>query len=110
MQLALDHGFINHLLRALPDFLRVMFHPSRLGVNLDVLLLRVGHNSAGTIKYDEPRAGGALVDGGDVLGLLHVFNMREKRRIMIDPGILTTRISWLLPWLSTVNGSIAVHS
>jgi hypothetical protein len=44
-----------------------MLHPARLRIDLLVLALAAGNNTARTIEDDETRAGSALVQGGDVV-------------------------------------------
>ena len=50
-----------------PDFVGVVLHPSRLRIDLLVFLLGAGDDRAGAVENDEARAGGALVDGSDVV-------------------------------------------
>ena len=46
-----------------PDFLRVVFDPARLRVDLCQFLLRLRHDMPGAVKNDAAGAGGALVEG-----------------------------------------------
>ena len=67
LQARLLHGFGDHLRGAEPDLVRVVLHPAGLRIDLLVLLLRGGDDAAAAVENDEARAGGALVDGSDVL-------------------------------------------
>src|SRR5256885_1580545 len=67
LQPGLLHRFSNHLFRASPDFFGVVLYPSRLRINLAMLLLRAGHRPARAIKHNEARACGSLINGGNVL-------------------------------------------
>ena len=49
-----------------PDFFRVVLHPSRLRINLPVLLLRAGHNFSCGVKHNKARARGSLINGANV--------------------------------------------
>jgi hypothetical protein len=62
----------NHL-HALPDFLWVVFDPARLRVNLPMLFLSDGNNSASRIENHTARAGGALVNSSNVPRQMHLF-------------------------------------
>ena len=50
-----------------PDLCRVVLDPSRAGKDLLVLDLAGGDDAARVVEDDRPRAGGALVDGDNVL-------------------------------------------
>ncbi len=54
--------------RRRPDLLGIVLDPTRLGKDLRQLFLCRCHRPARGIEHDGPRAGGALVDGEDVLG------------------------------------------
>ena len=54
--------------RGRPDLLGVVLDPARLGEDLRQFLLRRRHRPARGIEHDGAGAGGALVDGEDVLG------------------------------------------
>src|SRR4029077_13158732 len=49
-----------------PDFLRIVFHPSRLRENLAELFLRDAANRAVVVEHDSARAGGALIESKNV--------------------------------------------
>ena len=57
----------NHFLRALPDFFRIVLHPSRLRINLPVFLLRASHDLSCGVEHHEPRARRSLINGSDVM-------------------------------------------
>ena len=61
------HCFMDDILRAAPDFLRVVLNPSRLGIDLLVLSLSCAHDASGTIEHDETRTGRSLVNGANVI-------------------------------------------
>ena len=67
LQSAFLHRLGDHFLGAPPDFFRIVFHPSGLGINLFMLFLRDRDHPAGAVKHDEARAGCALIDGANVL-------------------------------------------
>ncbi|GMA86562.1 hypothetical protein GCM10025868_18120 [Angustibacter aerolatus] len=56
----------HHLAGARPDLRRVVLDPAGAGQDLAVLLLRDGGHRAVVVEQDAARAGGPLVDGGDV--------------------------------------------
>ena len=65
---ALLQGATDHALGALPDLIGVMLHPTRLGEDLLVLALVEADHAARVVEDHAARAGGALVDRGDILG------------------------------------------
>jgi hypothetical protein len=83
LEAALGHRLGDHLLGAGPDFLGIMLHPSRLRIDLPVLFLRGRGDPAGTVEQNEPRAGGALIQGADITGHKTKIPGRESLR----PGI-----------------------
>src|SRR5580700_685677 len=66
-QAALFQRFRDHLLRPPPNLRGVVLHPSRLRIDLFVLLLGHRNNAPGTIKYDESSTGCTLIDSSDVI-------------------------------------------
>ena len=66
-KLPLLQSLRNHFLRGLPDLLGIVLDPSRLRIDLLVLLLRDRHDLAGCVKHAEARAGCALIDCADVV-------------------------------------------
>ena len=62
------HGFRDDFFGAAPDLVGVVLHPSGLRIDLLVFFLRGGDDAPGAVEHDESRAGGALVDGSDVVG------------------------------------------
>jgi hypothetical protein len=60
-----------------------MLDPSGAGINLLVLLLGAGGDSAGAVKHDEPGAGCALIEGPDVAG--HVAVSPQTVSILMNP-------------------------
>src|SRR5690606_11607642 len=61
-------GTVDDLLSAVPDLLRIVLDPARLGVDLLVLALVDGDDLATVIEDHAPGAGRPLVDSGYVLG------------------------------------------
>src|SRR4029077_19070361 len=49
------------------DLARIVLHPARLRKDLAELALADGHRAAGLVEQDRPRAGGALIEGQNVL-------------------------------------------
>src|ERR1041384_7644148 len=90
-QLCLRHGFGDYRLSSLPDFFRIVLHPTRLRINLAVLLLRAGHHLARVVKNNEARAGGPLIDGADVVAQNWVLN---SRRILSETSITNFGQFW----------------
>ena len=58
---------INHLEHRLPDFLRIVLNPAIFRKILRELLLTDPNNLAVLIKYHGTRAGGALVNGKNIV-------------------------------------------
>ncbi len=67
LEVRLLHGFGDHLLRAEPDLVGIVFHPAGLGIDLFVFLLGRGGDPPRPVENDEARAGSSLVDGSDVV-------------------------------------------
>src|SRR6202140_2707122 len=68
VQTALLHCFRDHFLGVPPDFLRIVFDPSRSRVDLSVFFLGGGHNCARLVEYHKPSTGCALVSCPNVFG------------------------------------------
>src|SRR5262249_54918483 len=66
-QIRAGHGLRHNFACALPDLFRIVLHPSRIGVNLLVLLLADRHHMSRAVKYDESRTGCSLIDCPDVI-------------------------------------------
>ncbi len=65
-QSPLRQRFGDDRLRATPNLLGVVLHPSLLRIDLLVLLLGRRHDSHVPVKHDEAGAGGPLVNRPDV--------------------------------------------
>jgi hypothetical protein len=63
---------MDHIAGALPNFERIVFHPTGLRVNLPVFPLIGGDNLPGVVEEHTTGAGGTLVDGGNVLSHMHL--------------------------------------
>ncbi len=61
-------GLLRHGELRLPDFVGVVLDPARMGEMLGEFLLRDAGDGAIPVEQDGARAGGALVQGQDVLG------------------------------------------
>ncbi|MNI95424.1 hypothetical protein D3C73_1536910 [compost metagenome] len=66
-QVGLRQGRADDLTGVVPDLGGVVLHPSCLREDLLVFHLAGGHDVARVIENNGARAGGALVDGDDVL-------------------------------------------
>jgi hypothetical protein len=55
-------GIFNHALGALPNFIGIVFHPSRLRIDLLVFLLVAANYLSPAIEYDKSGAACSLVD------------------------------------------------
>jgi hypothetical protein len=62
----LPHRIRNYFLRADPNFLGIVLHPSGLRINLAVFFLRGSDNVACAVKHDETRACGSLIERSDI--------------------------------------------
>ena len=68
VELGLGERAAADLDRRPPDLLGVVLDPAGFRKDLRQLFLRAGHRPAGGVEHDGTSAGGALVDGEDVLG------------------------------------------
>jgi hypothetical protein len=64
--IGLVESSLDHLLCALPDLEWVMLHPTGLGKDLGVLELVYTDSFAATVKQHAARAGGPLVNSGNI--------------------------------------------
>src|SRR6185437_9636136 len=67
LKFALLQRVIDDFACALPDLSRVMLHPARLRIDLRVLALCTSHDLARTIENNQAGAGGALIEGGNIV-------------------------------------------
>ena len=65
------HRTGNHAFSSPPDFLRIMFNPTRLWIDLLVFLLGDTDDLARTVEDDEARTGCALINGSNVIWHFH---------------------------------------
>jgi hypothetical protein len=60
----------------IPDIHGIVLHPTGLGEYLLELFLGHSHHISGVVKYNSPGAGGALIQGQDVLFTRIVHNIK----------------------------------
>jgi len=67
LEISFRHRFEYHFAGTLPDFFRVVFDPTGLGINLLVFLLGDRDGAARAVEDDESTAGCALIDCANVV-------------------------------------------
>jgi hypothetical protein len=89
-QVRLGQGRRNHFIGIAQYLLRRMFDPAGLRIDLRMLLLRRGDDTARRVEHDEARARGALIDGSNVgIHRRQLLTLRNSPAAS-DPRILTS--------------------
>src|SRR5262249_51411545 len=73
-KISLRHRFFNHVTRAFPDLVRIVFNPAGIRLELSVFFLDSRNTPSRALKPHEPRAGRPLVDSPDELSLFQTQN------------------------------------
>ncbi len=81
----LGQGFDEHAALGRPDFHRIVLDPARLRIDLRELALGDGHHVGVAVQHDGAGAGGALVEGYDVL-LVRVAHGDVPQRALLTSG------------------------
>src|SRR5215471_10129490 len=74
-KISLRHRFFNHVTRAFPDLVRIVFNPAWIRIELLVFLLGSRNNPSRAVKHHETRAGRTLVDCPDELSHFQIQNL-----------------------------------
>src|SRR5207248_10326104 len=87
---------VNHLARALPDLLRIVLDPSRLGIDLLVLELLDGGDIAAVVEQHAARTGCSLVQCCDVISHASSLLLACQRLNRCLAEVISGGRAWIL--------------